>query len=193
LGYGVDTVSGLKYRFLDGPVGRASKVTAVEPTDIRTRLRDGAEIEANATAAPRPVVSQVLAPRGFLTGRDDDTLRDLLAYGQYARAAQEGREPMRIEGEPATADMIERYRAQANADLHAFAFRYMHNQAETIRQDAVREQLGSMRPPPGIAKLVLANLIGLGVAVLAWIALAGPGGVTGAVDRASAMLRSLGG
>lgn len=164
----------------------------MEPTDIRTRLRDGAEIEANPAAAPRPVVSQVLAPRGFLTGREDDALRDLLAYGQYARAAQEGREPMRIEGEPATADMIERYRAQANADLHAFAFRYMHNQAETIRQDAVREHLGSLRQPPGLAKLVLANLVALGVTALTWLALASPGGIAGAVERAFAMLRSLG-
>jgi hypothetical protein len=166
------------------------KVNPVEPTDIRTRLREGADAEAGAPG--RAVVSQVLAPRGFLSGREEDGLRDLLAYGHYARATQEGREPVRAEGDPATLDMIERYRAQANAELHAFAFRYMHNQAETIRQDAVREHLGRLRPPPGLAKLVLANLVGLGLAGLAWLTLSDPDRVATMVDRASAVLRGLG-
>ncbi len=166
------------------------KVNPVEPTDIRTRLREGAEAEA---AAPnRAVVSQVLAPRGFLSGREEDGLRDLLAYGHYARATQEGREPVRAEGDPATTDMIERYRAQANAELHAFAFRYMHNQAEAIRQEAVREQLGRMRQPPGMGKLVLANLVGLGFAALLWFSLTDPDRAAALVDPAGAVLRSLG-
>jgi hypothetical protein len=166
------------------------KVNPVEPTDIRTRLRDGAEAEA--TAPNRAVVSQVLAPRGFLSGREEDGLRDLLAYGHYARATQDGREPVRAEGDPATADMVERYRAQANAELHAFAFRYMHNQAETIRQEAVREQLGRLRQPPGLGKLVVANLLGLGFAFLVWFSLTNPDRAAALVDRASAVLRSLG-
>lgn len=148
----------------------------MEPTDIRTRLRDPAEDAASPASAAVPVraaTTQVLPPGAFRTGRAEDALRDALGYGLYARAAEDGREPARTVGEPATADMIERYRAQANADLHAFAFRYMHNQAEQIRQDAIREQLAAQRPPPGLGKLVLGNLLALALAGLAW-AMLGP-------------------
>lgn len=167
----------------------------MEPTDIRTRLRDGADTEATAAAARSvvpPVGSEVLAPYGFLTGRSEDTLRDLLAYGQYARAAQDGREPRRIEGEAATTDMIEHYRAQANAELHAFAFRYMHNQAEVIRQEAVREHLATLRLPPSMMKLVLANLVALGLGAIAWAAWHDAGAIAAGIHQAVTALRTLG-
>jgi hypothetical protein len=137
-----------------------------------------------------------LPPSAFRSGQPDEALQDSLSYGLYARATEEGREPMRVAGEPATLDMIARYRAQATADLHAFAFRYLHNHAEQIRQDAIRENLGRIRRPPGLLTLVLASTVGvllaglLANAVGPWIE--AQGGITAALEALAARLRSLG-
>lgn len=178
-----------------------AKASRVEPTDIRTRLRDPAE---DAAAAPVPAgraplapaaTTQVLPPSAFRTGRAEDALRDALGYGLYARAAEDGREPARAAGDPATADMVERYRSQANADMHAFAFRYMHNQAEQIRTDAVREHLAALRRPPGFGTLVLANLAAIALAWLAWGLIApaadAAGGAAGLAGQLLGWLRGL--
>jgi hypothetical protein len=168
----------------------------VEPTDIRTRLRDLAEdqpVRPPPAAAP---AMQVLPPSAFRGGDPADVLRDALGYGLYARAAEDGREKLRAAGDPATADMIERYRAQATADLHAFAFRYLHNHAEQIRQDAVREHLAALRRPPGFLKIAVAAGCGsLAAGAFAlWLMplLAAHGGPGGALAAIIAHLRAFG-
>lgn len=171
----------------------------MEPTDIRTRLRDVTEeppAAARPLPSPPPAPTQVLPPSAFRSGQPEEALQDSLSYGLYARATEEGREPMRVAGEPATLDMIDRYRAQATADLHAFAFRYLHNHAEQIRQDAIRETLGRVRRPPGLGKLVFASTAGV---LLAWLLVhaLGPwveaqGGIAAGVEALAARLRSLG-
>jgi len=178
-------------------------VSAVEPTEIRPRLRDVTEetprqaAPSAVGAAPAAATTQVLPPSAFRSGQPEEALQDALGYGFYARAAEDGREPARVPGEPATLDMIARYRAQATADLHAYAFRYLHNHAEQIRQDAIREHLARLRRPPGFLKLVVATFVGVLLAALA-IQAAGPwieaqGGLAAAVDALAARLRSLGG
>lgn len=139
---------------------------------------------------------QVLPPSAFRSAVAEDALRDALGYGLYARAAEDGREKLRVAGDAATADMIERYRAQATADLHTFAFRYLHNHAEQIRQDAVRENLGTLRRPPGFVKIALAAGCGsLAAGVLAlWLLplAAAHGGPAGALGAIIAQLRAFG-
>jgi hypothetical protein len=168
----------------------------VEPTDIRARLRDVTDEATSATATRVAPTTQVLPPSAFRSGHPDEALQDSLGYGLYARAAEDGREPARLPGEPATLDMIARYRAQATADLHAFAFRYLHNHAEQIRQDAIREHLGQLRRPPGFLKLVTATVVGVALAGLL-VHLLGPwieehGGAAGAIEALAARLRSFG-
>jgi hypothetical protein len=178
----------------------------VEPTDIRPRLREVAEdgtaslpSRAQAAAAPAQGGTQVLPPSAFRAGEPGtaEALQDALAYGFYARAAEDGREPARVAGEPATADMIARYRAQATADLHAYAFRYLHNHAEQIRQDAIREHLTHLRRPPGFITLVVASLVGvlLGALVIQDLlpVVERHGGIVGLAQALMAGLRGLGG
>jgi hypothetical protein len=179
----------------------------VEPTDIRARLRDVTEDGPSghrqpSTTAPPAASSvqpttQVLPPSAFRSGQPDEALQDSLGYGLYARAAEDGREPARAQGEPATRDMIARYRAQATADLHAFAFRYLHNHAEQIRQDAIREHLGRMRRPPGFLKLVIASAAGFALALSAMHTLLpmleAQGGIAAIIEGLTVRLRSLGG
>lgn len=182
-------------------------VSAVEPTEIRPRLRDVTEETARPLpasgpasgiiAAPAAATTQVLPPSAFRSGHPDEALPDSLGYGLYARAAEDGREPARVPGEPATLDMIARYRAQATAELHAYAFRYLHNHAEQIRQDAIREHLGRMRRPPGFLKLVTATVAGVLLAgavmqaALPWIE--AQGGVVAAAEALASRLRAAGG
>jgi len=180
-------------------------VSAVEPSEIRPRLRDVTEEATRPafqsgiapTVAAAAATTQVLPPSSFRSGHPDEALPDSLGYGLYARAAEDGREPARVPGEPATLDMIARYRAQATAELHAYAFRYLHNHAEQIRQDAIREQLGRMRRPPGFLKLVTATVAGVLLAgavmqaALPWIE--AHGGVVAAAEALAGRLRAAGG
>jgi hypothetical protein len=174
-------------------------VFAVDRTDIRTRLRDVTDAPppaARAADAAAPAPTQVLPPSAFRSGQADEALQDSLAYGLYARATEEGREPMRMAGEPATLERIARYRAQATAELHAFAFRYLHNHAEQIRQDAIREYLGRIRRPPGPIALVTASTIGVLLAAALTNAfdpwLEAQGGLGVVLDAVVAWLRSAG-
>jgi hypothetical protein len=105
-----------------------------------------------------PVTTPAPLLRDFLAG-PETRLRDLLAFGM---AAEGGRLPP---------DGIEGLRRQADADLQAHAFRILHNQVETIRRQAVDEQIGRVRGGLGFGRAVLANLLALaiaGVAVLAF-------------------------
>jgi hypothetical protein len=99
--------------------------------------------------------------QGFVSADESNRLRDLLAFAM----AVEGGQPLAPAG-------VEAMRREADAALSAHAFRILHNRVEEIRQDAVREQMARLRPPPGFVKLILANLVALlllaGGAVAAW-------------------------
>lgn len=178
-------------------------VSAVDPTEIRPRLRDVTDDAARpvssqgVAALAAAATTQVLAPSAFRSGDPDEALQDSLSYGLYARAAEDGREPARAPGEAATLEMIARYRAQATADLHAYAFRYLHNHAEQIRHDAIREHLGHVRRPPGFLKLVVATIVGVLVAgaiiqaALPWVE--AEGGLVAAAEALARRLLAVGG
>ena len=102
-------------------------------------------------AAP-PVASPALA--AFRAGRSEaERTADLLAF---AIATERGL--------PQTPDAVERARREADAALGDYPLRYLHNTVEQIRQEALAEHLGRLRPPPGFSKLVAANLVALAIA-----------------------------
>ncbi|MBU8546707.1 MULTISPECIES: hypothetical protein [Roseomonadaceae] len=98
----------------------------------------------------RPVLVPEGAPclEDFLSGRPDDRLRDLLAFALAVEA-----------GPPMDRAALQ---ARAEAELEALAFRRLHNQVETIRLEAAREQILRLRGP-GLPRLILGNLIALGL------------------------------
>lgn len=123
----------------------------------------GVPLRAAATVAP-PVAAAPpaagLAPAHFRAGRSEaDRAADLLAY---AIAAERNLPP--------TPDGIERARQEADAALSDHSIRYLHNNVEQIRQEAVAAHLGRLRPPPGFARLVAANFVALAAAggLVAW-------------------------
>jgi hypothetical protein len=100
-----------------------------------------------ATAAPSALAA-------FRAGRSEvDRTADLLAF---AIAAERGL--------AATPDSVERARREADAALGDHALRYLHNNVEQIRREAIAEHLRGLRPPPGFPQLVAANLVALAVA-----------------------------
>ncbi len=115
-----------------------------------------APFPANAAPGRQAMpVRPVLVPEGapcledFLSGRPDDRLRDLLAFALAVEA-----------GPPMDRPALH---ARAEAELEAMAFRRLHNQVETIRLEAAREQILRLRGGPGLATLILGNLIALGL------------------------------
>jgi hypothetical protein len=101
-------------------------------------------------------------PRDFLSG-PDTRLRDLLAFALAAEA-----------GRPVPPGGIEALRNKAEAELHTHAFRILHNQVETIRHEAITEQMGRMSRGLSFSRVVIANLVALGVVgVLALAATSG--------------------
>ncbi|MBU8537953.1 hypothetical protein [Falsiroseomonas tokyonensis] len=131
--------------------------------------QDGAS-PGRADQAPRPVPPVALAApaatptaplagpclEDFVTGAAEHRLRDLLAFALAVEAAR-----------PTEREAL---RGKAEAELQAHAFRTLHNQVEAIRLEAARDQLARLRGGPGFLKLVLANLVALGL--LGGIALA---------------------
>ena len=118
----------------------------------------GAPTGAPAAAAAAPVGPSLAS---FRAGRSEvDRTADLLAY---AVAAERGLPP--------TPEGIERARREADAALSDHSIRYLHNNVEQIRQEAVAAHLGRLRPPPGFARLVAANLVALAMAggLAAWL------------------------
>jgi hypothetical protein len=111
---------------------------------------------------PSPAAPAGPALAHFRAGRSEtDRTADLLAY---AIAAERGLPP--------TPEGIERARQEADAALSDHSIRYLHNNIEQVRQEAVAAHLGRLRPPPGFARLVAANLVALaaagGLAAWAW-------------------------
>jgi hypothetical protein len=94
----------------------------------------------------------------FLTGREDDRLRDLLAFAMAVEAAR-----------PTDPEAM---RGKAEAELQAHAFRTLHNQAETIRLEAAREQLSRSGRSIGFTGVfgasLLALLFGAAIALVLW-------------------------
>jgi hypothetical protein len=98
----------------------------------------------------------------FLSG-SETRLRDLLAFGMAVEA-----------GRPLPPDGVETLRRKAEADLQAHAFRLLHNQVETIRRDAMQEQVARLPRGLSFSQAVVANLLGLilagGIVTLLWLA-----------------------
>jgi len=85
----------------------------------------------------------------FLSG-SDARLRDLLAFGMAAET-----------GRPLGPDGVAGLRRQAEAELEAYAFRLLHNQAETIRRQAMDEQIARLPRGISFSGAVAANLAAL--------------------------------
>ncbi|MBD0274048.1 MAG: hypothetical protein ICV73_19235 [Acetobacteraceae bacterium] len=97
----------------------------------------------------------------FRAGRSDaERTADLLAFAIATERAL-----------PPTPDAVDRARREADAALGDYSVRYLHNTVEQIRQEAVAAHLGRLRPPPGLPKLVAANLVALAIAgaAAAWL------------------------
>lgn len=108
----------------------------------------GASAGAARPNPPSPLPGVSL--RDFLSG-PDTRLRDLVAFGMAVEA-----------GRPPGPEAIETLRRQAEADLQAHAFRLLHNQVETIRREAMDEQMARTRAASlGFGGAVLANLVAL--------------------------------
>lgn len=110
-----------------------------------------------------PARPEEIALQAFRHGRaGEHRLDDLLAF---ALAVERG--------QAATPETVERLRHEAASALSDHAFRYLHNSVEQIRRDAVAEQLGRIRKPPGFVALVAANLVALALAggAAGWLAL----------------------
>jgi hypothetical protein len=134
-----------------------ARVDALHPDAGTARAIDeaGPPVDtAAAQATPVPLAA-------FRSGRSEvDRTSDLLAF---AIATERGLAP--------TPDAVERARREADAALGDYCIRHLHNNVEQIRQEAVAAHLGRLRPPPGFAVLVLANLVALAAAgaLCAWL------------------------
>jgi hypothetical protein len=106
-----------------------------------------------------------IALNDFLS-ESDVRLRDLLAFGMAVEA-----------GRPLGPDGVAGLRRKAEAELEAHAFRLLHNQAETIRRQAMDDQLARLPRGLSFSGVVAANLaalvLGLVVQTLAWLAAPG--------------------
>lgn len=117
-----------------------------------------ASLGASPGAMPQETVL-----RTFQQGRaEEHRLDDLLAFALAVDKRH-----------PATPETVERMRHEAAAALSGHAFRYLHNSIEQIRREAVAEELGRVRKPPGFVALVMANLVALALAggLAGWLAL----------------------
>ena len=126
--------------------------------------------DAGAPRAMNDIGSPVALPAGpppgptlaaFREGRSEaDRTVDLLAF---AMAAERGR--------ATTPDTLERARRDADAALGDYSLRYVHNNVEQLRHEAITAHLGRIRQPPGFVRLVLANLVALAIAggAAAWL------------------------
>jgi hypothetical protein len=129
------------------------------PMDARLAEARATEARPVATMLPGPSQAPV-APclEDFLTGREDDRLRDLLAFSMAVEAAR----PV----EPSA------MRNKAEAELQSHAFRTLHNQVEAIRLDAARDQLSRSGRSLGFTGVFVASLLalifGASIALVLW-------------------------
>jgi hypothetical protein len=115
------------------------------------------------TLRPSPVAAMT-APADPAAFRTEDRLTGLLAFAMAAERREE-----------ASPETVARSQREAEAALCDHALRYLHNNIERLRQEAVAEQIGRLRHPPGFLRLVAANLVALAIigAAGGWLALAG--------------------
>lgn len=107
------------------------------------------------TPPPEPApAAPPLALRDVLAG-PETRMRDLLAFALAAEA-----------GRPVPPGAIETLRNKAEAELQAHAFRLLHNQVETIRREAVAEQISRMPRGLSFSRVVIANLVAIAVATV---------------------------
>jgi hypothetical protein len=137
-----------------------ARIDSVHPDAASPRAMNnmGTPLGAHAGAPPAPGP----ALEAFRAGRSDaERIADLLGF---AIATERGL--------PETPDGIERARQEADAALGDYSLRYLHNHVEQIRREAVAEHLGRLRPPPGFARMVIANIVALALAgalsLVAW-------------------------
>lgn len=132
--------------------GMATSIDTARPeTAVPALAVNNAPAAAGSAPAGPP---QGVALAAFRAGRSEaDRTTDLLAF---AIAAERGL--------PSTPDAVERARREADAALGEFSLRYVHNNVEQIRQEAVATHLGHLPRPPGFLRLVAANLVALAVA-----------------------------
>jgi hypothetical protein len=130
----------------------------------RRSMNDRTDTAMMASAAAEPAAPAGPAIGAFL-GTEETRLRDLLAFGLAAEAGRVG------------PDGIEGLRRKADADLHAHAFRHLHNEVERIRREAKDEERGRAPRDSGFLRQVLANLVALAAFGLLLLALqaANPG------------------
>jgi len=119
---------------------------------------DTAMMASAATQAAGPAETAAIGPAGTAAGgaeisaflgAEETRLRDLVAFGFAAEAGRIG------------PDGIEGLRRKADADLHAHAFRHLHNEVERIRREAVDEERSRAPRADGFRRQVAANLVAL--------------------------------
>lgn len=113
-------------------------------------------VAAGGGAPDKPSAATPPRLADYLSGEPDRRLADLLAYALAVEAGPDSPGP-------------EILRGRAEAELANHAARTMHNRIEEIRHEAVRDHVGSIRQPPGLLRLVFANLVALGLAGLGWL------------------------
>ena len=131
-----------------------ARIDTLHPDAGTARATDetGPPIISAAPAAPTGTATTALT--AFRGGRSEvDRTADLLAF---AIAVERGLAP--------TPDAVERARREAEAALGDYSVRYLHNNVEQIRQEALAAHLGRLRQPPSFALLVAANLFALAIA-----------------------------
>lgn len=110
------------------------------------------EIASAEGEKERTAVAVPLQP--WLAGRPpEDRLVDLLGF---ALASERGLLP--------SPENMAQMRQRATAMLAEYSIRHLHNKVAEIRQEAIMEQLGRTPRPPGLLKLLLANLLALTLA-----------------------------
>jgi hypothetical protein len=140
-----------------GAPGPASQVA--EPSPAMSPPPDSARPEP---LRPEPLRPEPLRPDAFLADPAADRLTGLLAF---ALAAERQAEP--------SPETIARLRHEAEVALTEHAFRTLHNNVERLQQEAVLARLGHLPRPPGLLRLVSANLVALALAAAGagWLAL----------------------
>jgi hypothetical protein len=108
-------------------------------------------------AAPRPA-----GLAAFQGAPGADRLTGLVAFA-LATERQAGSDP----------ETIARLRQEAEVALTDHAFRTLHNNVERLQRDAVMQHLAHLPRPPGLFRLVTANLLALVLAAAGagWLAL----------------------
>jgi hypothetical protein len=123
-------------------------IDTTRPAPAAPEAATGAQDAADPARAPL-----VAGPAAWQVGQGAEDR--LIAQVAFALAAERGLT------EPPNAEAAEAMRGQAIGALSDFAFRYLHNRADEIRQDAAAEAAAKAGRPITFGRLVLANLVAL--------------------------------